>query len=74
MAAHARLKKEFTEDETYHNLMTLKFGLCFTVLEDFFTDFKPTVRKSPIGGTKAKDIREKHLPIRKQKLAVSHMP
>ena len=28
MAAHARLKNEFTEDEKYYNLMTwLKYGL-----------------------------------------------
>ena len=26
MAAHARLKSEFTEDEKYHNLMTLAYS------------------------------------------------
>ena len=28
MAAHARLKKEFTEDEKYHNLIFLLHGRC----------------------------------------------
>ena len=31
MAAHARLKNEFTEDEKYHNLMILLKCSCFRV-------------------------------------------
>ena len=30
MAAHARLKNEFTEDEKYHNLMTLLINTFFS--------------------------------------------
>ena len=32
MAAHARLKNEFTEDEKYHNLMSWLFRFCIILL------------------------------------------
>ena len=41
MAAHARLKNEFTEDEKYNNLMTwLKYGLYASL---GFPAIKPTI-------------------------------
>ena len=46
MAAHARLKNEFTEDEKYHNLMTwLKFAFIMaTYVSNFFFLFESLTR------------------------------
>ena len=45
MAAHARLKNEFTEDEKYHNLMS------WLILDDVFAETREILQNEKMSAT-----------------------